>query len=192
LKKCKVNAWRTIKLVEDIIYKKLLLDDINENLLDDFNRYQEVKKSWYYDNGSWKLIEDKYIDNWDGNTKKKKIKDFFHALDEGGCIFGAYASKKLIGFSVLLNKRFGAHNQYVDLNSMHVSLDYRNNGIGKKLFQLCVEKAKEIGVEKIYISANASEETQSFYLGIGCKDAVEISTKLAEEKPEDRQMEYTI
>jgi hypothetical protein len=47
-------------------------------------------------------------------------------------------------------------------------------------------------VEKIYISANDSEETKKFYLGIGCKDAIEINKKCAEEETYDRQMEYKI
>jgi N-acetylglutamate synthase-like GNAT family acetyltransferase len=91
-----------------------------------------------------------------------------------------------------LNKKFGERNQYIQLENFHVSFGYRHKGIGKRLFGLCVEKAKEIGIEKLYISANTSEETQRFYLSIGCKDAVEINKKLAEEEPYDRQMEYKI
>ena len=75
---------------------------------------------------------------------------------------------------------------------MHVSLEYRFKGIGKKLFKLCVNKAKQVNMEKIYISANDSEETQKFYLGLGCVDAMEINEKLAELEPCDRQMEYVV
>ena len=44
----------------------------------------------------------------------------------------------------------------------------------------------------MYISANSSEETQKFYLGIGCKDAEEIDKELYEKEPFDRHMEYKI
>ena len=75
---------------------------------------------------------------------------------------------------------------------IHVSNSYRHKGIGKKLFDFCVEKARDIGISKIYISANTAEESQRFYLGIGCKDAMEINKKLAEDEPYDRQMEYEL
>ena len=65
-------------------------------------------------------------------------------------------------------------------------------GIGKKLFNLCKEKAREIGSKKVYISANDSEATQQFYLGLGCKDAVEINQKMLDEEPHDRQVEYIV
>ena len=60
----------------------------------------------------------------------------------------------------------------------------------KKLFELCVEKAKEIKTEKIYISANKSVESQKFYLGLGCKDAMELKEGYNNE--DERQMEYEI
>jgi N-acetylglutamate synthase-like GNAT family acetyltransferase len=91
-----------------------------------------------------------------------------------------------------LNNKFGTKKQYIQLENLHVSFNYRHRGIGKKLFELCIEKTKKIGIGKIYISANTSEETQKFYLSIGCKDAMEINRKLAEEEPYDRQMEYEI
>jgi N-acetylglutamate synthase-like GNAT family acetyltransferase len=75
---------------------------------------------------------------------------------------------------------------------MQVSYEYRHKGIGKKLFELCIKKAKEMGIKKIYISANSSEETQNFYLSAGCVDAEEIKKELFEKEPYDRHMEYIL
>jgi ribosomal protein S18 acetylase RimI-like enzyme len=176
----------------NVEYKELKIVDIDKNLLNNFNRYQEVKKYYQNHNDNWVIKDCEYIENWDEIKLQNKITSFLNILNEGGIIFGAYDNKKMIGFATLLNKKFGSINQYIHLENMHVSYDYRHKGIGKKLFELCVSKAKCMKIEKIYISANSSEETQRFYLGIGCKDAIEINQQLAENEPYDRQMEFII
>jgi N-acetylglutamate synthase-like GNAT family acetyltransferase len=179
--------------LENIEFKELSSKDINDNLLDHFYRYQKIKKHWIKNCENWTLIDEEYIEDWDKNRKSKKINYFSNILYESeGHIFGAYENKKLIGFSLLLKKIFGVSDQYIQLKNLHVSLDYRHKGIGKKLFELCIIKAKEIGAEKMYISANDSEETIKFYFSIGCKDATEINKEIAEEEPYDRQLEYII
>ncbi len=75
---------------------------------------------------------------------------------------------------------------------IHVSYEYRNKGVGKKLFTLCAKKAKSMGAKKLYISNHSSEESQFFYKNIGCIDAVEINQKLAKYEPYDRQMEFVL
>ena len=109
-----------------------------------------------------------------------------------GYIFGGYAENRLIGFSVLMNNKLGTKGQYIQLKFLHISLDYRHKGIGKKLFELCVKKANDIEAEKIYISANDSVDTVKFYFSLGCEDAIEINKEIAEEEPYDRQLEYRI
>jgi predicted N-acetyltransferase YhbS len=178
--------------MEIIEYKELEFRDINKKLLDCYNRYQEVKKCYRKEDGKWIIKEIEYIDNWDKNELENVIEEFIETLKNKGRVFGAYEDNKLIGFAALINKKFGSNNQYIQLGHIHVSFGYRNNGIGKKLFELCIKGAKEMGAAKIYISANTSEETQKFYLSIGCVDAEEINQRLAENEPYDRQMEYKI
>jgi GNAT superfamily N-acetyltransferase len=150
---------------ENIEFKELLFDDINDGLLDNFNRYQEVKKYWQKNNDSWALVDKGYIFDWDKNKKDNIVKYFSNIITEKtGCIFGADESRNLIGFSVLLNKRFGTKGQYIEIKYLHVSLVYRHKGIGKRLFELCIKRAKTIGSIKVYISANDSEDTIKFYL----------------------------
>ena len=179
-------------MVDSIEYKELTLDDINIDLLNNFERFQEIRKSWRIVNGTWALIDDVYTINMDKNTKQKETKYFSNTIKKGGFIFGAYENKEIVGYSALLNERFGTRKQYIELKLLHISSNYRGKGIGKKLFFLCVTKAKELGIEKIYISSNSSEETVGFYMRIGCTDAMEINSKIADEKPYDRQMEYTV
>ena len=179
--------------MENIIFKELKAEDIKNDLLDNFNRYQEIKRCYRYENGNWIIKDNVYVEDWDKNRKDHKTVKFKNILNNNsGYIFGAFDNNALIGYAVLFNKIFGSIGQYIQLFSLQISFGYRNKVIGKKLFRLCTEKAKNIGLNKIYISANSSEETIKFYLGIGCKDAMEINKEQAEEEPFDRQMEYEI
>jgi N-acetylglutamate synthase-like GNAT family acetyltransferase len=65
-------------------------------------------------------------------------------------------------------------------------------GIGKKLFSLVCKKAKEMGAQRLYISAHSSQETQAFYKAMGCVEAMEYSDKLVAEEPCDCQLEYKL
>ena len=180
-------------MLDTLEFKELALADINDNLLDEFNRYQKVTRLWVKTDEGWTLTDGDYTVDWDKEKKDSLIDFFADLIKEGrGHIFGAYFNKNIAGFAVLMNENFGTRGQYIQLKFLHVSLDYRHKGIGKKLFELCVKKAREMGSEKIYISANDSEATQQFYLGLGCKDAEEINQKMADEEPYDRQMEYIV
>ena len=175
------------------IIKELNLEDITLNLLDSFNRYQSVTKGWSNKNGSWTLIDQEYTVNWDEIKKREIVEEFKKILlNKEGNIFGAFLDGKLIAFSVLSNKKFGTEGQYLQIDYLHVSNEYRHQGIRKKLFELCIKKAKMLNGKKIYISANDSEATQDFYLGLGCKDAIEVNKASLEKEPYDRQMEYII
>jgi len=99
---------------------------------------------------------------------------------------------RLIGFSSIGGKRFGSAGQYVQMWQMHVSEEYRGKGIGKRLFHIACDAARAKGGTKLYISTQCSEETQGFYRGLGCVDALEINQAIAEEEPWDCQLEYTL
>ena len=75
---------------------------------------------------------------------------------------------------------------------MQVSTEYRNKGIGKQLFKLIADSARQLGAKKIYISAHSSEESQAFYRAVGSVDAVEINQVIARNDPFDCQMEYVL
>ena len=183
--------------MENIVYKELKLEDINSETLNYFNRYQIVENYYKNENGKWVLNNDDYIkhlskEKWDKNRNDEVLKELEDSIKNGDYVFGAYDNNKLIGFVILLSNKFGSKNQYIQISFMQVSFGYRNKGIGKILFNLCINKAKEICAKKLYISTNTAEETQLFYLKIGCKDAIEINNELANKEPKDRQMEYEI
>ena len=194
--------------INGYILKELTFDDLTDNLLEHFNRYQEVKNILFYENGEWILkdslfihkLNDKtkekfqFIIDWDHKKKEEVIKiTFTNSIKNGGRILGVFNKKNyLIAFVNLLTDCFGSKKQYIELKQICVSYEYRNRGIGKDLFKMCIKKAKEVGAKKIYISTSLPEETQLFYKNIGCIDAIEVNKEIMERDPYDRQMEYII
>lgn len=178
-------------IVESCIsIRKLNLSDFNNSFLDNFNRYQKVERCWRKENGNWMLKDNQYIENWDNDKKQLVISDLYNCIQQGGIVLGVFYNNKLIGFSSIGNTLFGEYKQYIELIMLQISHGYRNNGIGKKLFFLIVEMAKEKGAKKLYISAHSSEESQAFYRAVGCVEAEEVNIQIAENEPFDCQMEY--
>ena len=105
---------------------------------------------------------------------------------------GAFSDGILKGFVSVEAGLFGENKEYLDLSSIHVSLDMRGNGIEKELFRLSKKWAKEHGAKKLYISAHSSVETQAFYKAMGCVEAEEYSQKHIDREPFDCQLECKV
>lgn len=179
-------------LENDVIYRTLTLDDCSADLLRDFNRYQEVNRCWRKENGKWILKDIHFIEQWDDSQKKNKISSFVWSIEHGGVTLGAFKQNRLIGFATIGSDFFGCNNEYILLGMLHVSYENRNKGIGRKLFAMSCDRARQIGAKKIYISAHSSEESQAFYKAVGCTETKEVNQKLAEKEPCDCQLEYVL
>ena len=120
--------------MENVKFKELNIADINSNLLDHYNRYQEVKKCYRKEEGNWVIKKIEFIEDWDKKKKENVIQDFSETINNGGNIFAAFDDDKLIGFAVLKNKIFGSRKQYIQLDEMQVSyVTY----IGERAFHSC-------------------------------------------------------
>ena len=174
--------------------RELTPDDLHPDLLLHFNRYQEVKRCLRKENDGWVLKDICFSEQWDKTLKEEIVAaDFSHCLNSGGNVWGAFnQSKELIAFASLSSRFFGNDNEYLQLTQIHTSYEYRNKGVGKALFKVIAQKAKDSGAKKLYISTHSSEESQMFYSSIGCVDALEINKELAELEPCDRQMEFVL
>ncbi len=71
---------------------------------------------------------------------------------------------------------------------MHVSSEWRGQGIGRRLFEAGKDEARKNGAEALYISACSSEETIAFYRAMGSVLASNPIKEIAEEEPFDLQM----
>ncbi|RSK27541.1 GNAT family N-acetyltransferase [Bacillus sp. HMF5848] len=177
----------------DISLKKVNLEEFNENMLDYFHRYQEVKRVWRIENNKKVIKNISFIEDWDHNEKQIVIQQLKQTLLTGGTVFAAYeAGYRLIGFASLGSQRMGEKEEYLCLHELYVSEHVRGKGIGKLLFQMCVKEAKSLQVKKLYISAHSSVETIDFYVRMGCVDATWIWQQQVHHEPYDCQLEYVI
>ncbi|MFP4975742.1 GNAT family N-acetyltransferase [Paenibacillus sp. CN-4] len=180
--------------LDHYIIRELSHFDLTSDLLQHFNRYQEVHRCLRQENGEWVLKDIAFTEQWDEALKEEIVHaDFTDCINAGGVVWGVYDSNNhVIAFASLLPELFGSSKQYLQLMQIHVSYEHRSKGIGKKLFERCADKARAMGARKLYISAHSAEESQLFYTKLGCVDALEINKKLAEHEPCDRQMEYIL
>lgn len=177
---------------ELIYYKELEKADINSALFANFNRFQDVKKCWRKENGKWILKDIAFTEQWNLDEYEYLIKCLQNTIITGGKVFGAFYNNVLVGFASVEYQFFGSQKNYQQLSSIHISYENRGFGIGKKLFYLVTEKAREMGAGKLYISAHSSQETQNFYKAMGCVEAIEYNSKLVEEEPFDCQLEFSL
>ena len=175
-----------------IIYRELLNDELKPELFASFNRFQQVKKCWRKVDGIWVLKDIAFIDNWDGADHIRVCGQLRDVLNSGGRAFGAFVDGQLKGFSSVNGRLIGSQSQYAVLEEMHVSLDIRRMGLGKKLFGMAAEFARGLGAKKLYISAMSAQESMAFYHSLGCTEALEYHQYHVDKEPCDCQMEYAL
>lgn len=133
-----------------------------------------------------------FEENWSDDDIVYLVQCLKSTITAGGTVFGAFMDGILVGFSSVENEFFGDKKEYLQLSSIHVSYEHRGCGIGKTLFRLSADRARELGAKKLYISAHSSQETQAFYTSMHCVEAETINQNLVAAEPFDCQLEYRL
>lgn len=157
-------------------------NNFNENSLDNYVRTQNVKKVYRRQGEEYVLVDMPYVEDWSLEKKRSVAKDIsskeyisYVALDDG----------KVVGFIGLKKQLFG---DYMILDMMHTSAEYRGKGLGRKLFELGKDAARKAGAKALYISACSSEETIAFYKAMGAVVTKDTIKEIEEDEPCDLQM----
>jgi predicted N-acetyltransferase YhbS len=130
------------------------------------------------------------IRKWPPDEEELYTPILLDCYDRGGTFWGAFEKDILVGTAVLESKFIGSRKDMLQLKFLHVSHDYRKQGIASTLFKLAVEKARPLGAKKLYISATPSEHTVNYYMQLGCVLATEIDPELFSLEAEDIHLEY--
>jgi len=157
------------------------------------NRSEIVINIYYLRDGKL-VLEPKHYDlhGWPHNEPERYTPFLLKCFDRGGFFWGAFEGDLLIGVAVLENRFIGSGHDTLQMKFLHVSNHFRKRGLGKKLFQLAVEKAVELEARKMYISATPAENTVNFYTYMGCVLATEIDQELFNLEPEDIHLEFVL
>lgn len=169
--------------------KELTIEEMNRELFNHFVRRQEVTRCYRKIDGEWVIKDDPFIDEWSEEEYQILVDCLKNTITTRGVVYGAFVDGKLKGFASVEPQLFGINKEYLDLSSIHVSQDMRGSGLGRKLFRLAADWAKNHGAKKLYISAHSAVETQEFYKSMGCVEAVEYNPKHVEQEPCDCQLE---
>ncbi|MGN0693016.1 MAG: GNAT family N-acetyltransferase, partial [Oscillospiraceae bacterium] len=173
--------------MENISYSKLTKDNFNDHSLDGFIRHQEVRECWRKVNGEWTLQPIEFTEDWDSFVLREKAAEIIGFIGSKGFAYGAFSDDKIVGFITVSDSLFGSNKQYAELVLFQVSEPFRGRGIGRRLFELACEEARSIGVQRLYISAHSSKESQAAYRRLGCTEAEEVNKEIAENEPFDVQ-----
>ena len=176
----------------DITYCKISEENFSYSSLDGFIRRQEVRECWRKVDSQWKLLPIAYVEDWDLEARRKRADIILRGVRSGGIAYGAWDRERVVGFARLEGPLFGSEGQYIDLAQFHVSLPCRRRGIGKRLFELACQGARELGAKKLYVSAHSAKESIAAYRKYGCVEAREVSQILAEKEPCDMQLEFQL
>ena len=176
----------------NVTYRQLRGNEICPSLFSHFNRYQNVTHCWRKEQGKWIVKNIAFVEQWSDQDYQQLAAQLAETAAQGGAVVGAFEHDSLIGFASVENDLFGSRRQYLQLSNLHVSCEFRGQGIGTALFGLAVRAAAARGAEKLYLSAHSSVETQRFYHRIGCVEAQEYHERLAQKEPCDCQMEFDL
>ena len=175
----------------DLIYRQLSLDECER--IKEMDASQYVGKAWREVDGKRQLVEINYQDPDWPNGYDHHFNHLKQTISQGGSAIGAFdLDGRLIGFATVNREFFGQNVNYVLLDQLFITLEHRNKGIGKKLFFLSANKAKEWNAEKLFICAGSAEETVAFYFAIGCKETEELQMEFYEDDPRDFQLEFSL
>ena len=173
-------------------YKRLDNNNFTGHSLDDFVRHQAVTECLRKTDNGWELVPIVFEENWSQEKCREIAEDILRYINLDQTGFGAFDDGRIIGFVTVSHRIFGALARYVQLVCFQISEEYRRQGIGRKLFSMACEEARQLGADKLYISAHSSKESQAAYRALGCTPAKEINEELAAAEPFDVQMEYKL
>lgn len=157
------------------------------------NRSEIIDHIYYYENGSLILKKEHHeIEGWFPSNLEDIIKNLYDLYDQNGFVFGTFDDQKLIGIVALDSHFIGNNKDQLQLSFLHTDANYRSKGIGGRLIRRAIDKAKDMGAKKLYISATPSENTINFYMHLGCTLTKELNQMLYELEPEDIHLDLKL
>lgn len=162
-------------------------------LLKEIDRAEMVKKMYKMLDGEL-VLEDVFFDikGWHPPEVDEYVRVLNQIYDRGGVIYGAFEGSTICGIAALDSHIYGERYRYIKLDKLYISKTHRGKGIGRELVRLMSEKARDMGAQKLYVSATPFENTVNFYKNVGCTLAEEYIKELHDLEPEDIHMELVL
>lgn len=159
-------------------------------LLWEIDRREVIENFYYLENGRLVLKpEHCEVQGWPSGEAELYTPLLLDCFDRGGWFYGLFDGDAIVAAAVLESRFIGPHNDLLQLKELHVSRNYRGQGLGRRLFELAGTKARAQGAKGLYISATPSEHTVDFYMRLGCALVSSPDPELFALEPEDIHLE---
>lgn len=163
-----------------------ILENTYINRIREMDRSEHVKIHYVYKAGKLEAEQVNWnVPRWSGDNLAKKIKAWSSLLDQSSILLGALDGDVLAGFAIFRPQLTATMAQ---LAVLHVSKDYRRQGVATALTTEVSKMAIASGATHLYVSATPSESAVSFYQHQGFKLAEEVHPELYTLEPEDIHM----
>lgn len=157
------------------------------------DRSELIEAIYHLESGALVLKPERFdVRGWPPGAAEINTPLLEDCYDRGGWFYGLFDDSRLVGVAVLERRFIGDPRDQLQLDFLHVSNGYRDQGLGRRLFNLAAAEAGRRGARRLYISATPSQHTIGFYLGLGCSIMAEPDPELFALEPEDIHLEYRI
>jgi predicted N-acetyltransferase YhbS len=157
------------------------------------DRSEEIHNIYVLEEGALVLKPAYFLARgWPPGEAEKYTPVLLDCFERGGWFYGFFDGSQLVAIAVVETAMIGKNRDLLQLKELHVSQGYRGRGLGKKLFDLSKEIARQRGARGLYISATPSEHTIQFYLRQGCALSAQPDPDLFAFEPEDIHLECAI
>jgi GNAT superfamily N-acetyltransferase len=157
--------------------------------LAEIDRTEEIPEAYFMVDGRLELREVGWRAGvWDADgdfSVAHYVEQFGPMLEAGGVLLGAFEGDTLAGLGVL---RYKLTLTMAQLALLHVSREYRGQGVGKMLVQEMFRLAREDGARQLYVSSIPSKNSVDFYRSQGFELTPEPHLDLFALEPEDIHM----
>ncbi len=114
-------------------------------------KYKKEITQFYYDN----LRACSCLEHFSFEEAALKIDGFVNHLRNNTCIaYGLFQEDEICGYIWAYPHRFREEDRMY-INEVRIKEEYRNKGYGKALLKLVEERAMEMGIDALYIHAEA-------------------------------------
>ena len=140
-------------------------------LLAQIDRSELVEECYRLENGELILYPVHFdMRGWPEGEAEENALALEKCLRRGGWLYGVFDGQALVAAVVVDNRVI--HNQGLSMRQLkflHISRDYRGQGLGAKLFALACKQGRRFGAQALYVSATESRNTVEFYQRQGCR-----------------------
>ena len=131
-----------------MLIRELRRDEID--LIWQIDRSEVIEAIYYCVDGRLVLQSEHYdMRGWPPGEAEKYTPILLDSFDRGGIFYGAFDAGRIIGVAILESKFIGRPQDQLQLSFLHVSRDYRGQGLGKRLFELAIERARQMGARRL-------------------------------------------